>query len=83
MHQRPGRPDTIITDAMEHSQKGTYHDCPPKDPTNSWKSQMQIFTPNQWTEAVDPCGWIREKLEEAEEEGDPVRGPAVSINLNP
>jgi hypothetical protein len=30
----------------------------------------------------DPCGWIRENLEEAEEEGDPVE-PAVSINLAP
>jgi hypothetical protein len=27
------RPDTI-TEAMEHSQKGIYHDCPPKDPTS-------------------------------------------------
>ena len=45
---------------------------------------MQIFTPNQWTEAADPCGWIGEKLEEAEEEeGNPVEGPAVSINLDP
>jgi len=30
-------------------------------------------------EAADPCGWIRGKLEEAEEEGNPVGGPAVSI----
>jgi hypothetical protein len=29
---------------------------------------MQTFAPNQWTEAVDACGWIREKLEEAEED---------------
>ena len=43
---------------------------------------MQIFIPIQWTEASDPCGWIREKLEEAEKEGDPVGGPAVSINLD-
>jgi hypothetical protein len=28
------RPDTI-TEAMQHSQKGTYDDCPLKDPTNS------------------------------------------------
>jgi hypothetical protein len=28
------RPDTI-TEAMEHSPKGIYHDCPPKDPTSS------------------------------------------------
>jgi hypothetical protein len=27
---------------------------------------------------INPCGWIRENLEEAEEEGDPVWGPAVS-----
>jgi hypothetical protein len=33
--------------------------------------------------ACDPCGSIREKLEEAEEEDDPVGGPAVSINLDP
>jgi hypothetical protein len=49
-----------ISEAMEHSQKGTYHDYPPKDWTSSWKSQMQIFAPNQWTEAADPCCWIRE-----------------------
>jgi hypothetical protein len=36
--------------------------CPLKGPTNSWKSQMQIFLPNQWAEAGEPCWWIREKL---------------------
>ena len=40
------RPDTN-TEAMEYSQTGTYHDCPPKDPTSNCKSQMQIFAPNQ------------------------------------
>jgi hypothetical protein len=44
---------------------------------------MQLFVHNQLTEAADPCGWIRERLEEAEEEGNPVGGPAVSINLDP
>jgi hypothetical protein len=44
---------------------------------------MQIFAPNQWTEADDPCGSIRERLEEAEKEGDPVGVPAVSSNLDP
>jgi hypothetical protein len=44
---------------------------------------MQIFVPNQWTEAADSCGCIRKRLEEAEKEGDPVRGPALSINLKP
>ena len=59
------RPDTITED-MECSQKGTYHDYPPEDPISSWKSQRQIFAPNQWTEAADPCRWIRGKLKEAE-----------------
>jgi hypothetical protein len=44
---------------------------------------MQILAPNQWTEAANPCGWIRERLEEAQKKGDPVRRPAVSINLDP
>jgi hypothetical protein len=44
---------------------------------------MQIFAPNQWTEAADPCCCTRERLEEAEKEDNPVRGPAISINLNP
>jgi hypothetical protein len=45
---------------------------------------MQIFIPNQWREAADPYGRLREKLKEAEEEeGDPVGGATVSINLEP
>jgi hypothetical protein len=44
------------------------------------ESDADIYT--QWIEAADPCGWIREKLEEAEEEGDPIGRPAVSINLD-
>jgi hypothetical protein len=43
---------------------------------------MQILTPKQWVEAYDPRGWIRGTLEEAEEEGDPVGGPAVTTNLD-
>jgi len=44
---------------------------------------MQIYAPNQRTEAADPSGWIRENLEEAEEEGNPVGVPGVLINLDP
>ena len=66
---------------MEHSHKRTCHDCLTKDPTSNWKSQIQIFAPNQCTEAADPCGWIREKLEEADKE-EPVGGLAISINLD-
>jgi hypothetical protein len=32
----------------------------------------------QWAESADPCGYIRERLEEAEEEGNAVGEPAVS-----
>ena len=42
---------------------------------------MQMFIPKQWTEAFDPRGSIREKLEEAEEEGNPVGEPTISTNL--
>jgi hypothetical protein len=44
---------------------------------------MQIFAPNQWTEAAYPCDWIIGMFEEVEEEDDPVGGAAVSINLVP
>jgi hypothetical protein len=44
---------------------------------------MHIFKPSQWTEDGDPCYGIREKLEEAEEEGIPMQRPAVSTNLDP
>jgi hypothetical protein len=68
---------------MECSQKGTYHDYPLENPTSSWKSQMKIFAPNQWTEDADPCGWIRESLEEPEDKGSPVGGPVVSNSGSP
>jgi hypothetical protein len=44
---------------------------------------MQIYAPNQWTEAADPCGCITKRQEEAKKEGNHVGGPAVSINLDP
>jgi hypothetical protein len=43
---------------------------------------MEIFTPNQWTEAAAPVIELG-KAEEAEEKGNPVGGPGVSINLDP
>ena len=47
------------------------------------ESQMKIFIPNRLKKFTDPCGWISEKLIEAEQEGNPVGRPAVSTNLNP
>ena len=55
---------------------------PAERPNKKLKESMQIFTSNQWTEAGDPCGWIREKLEVAKEEDDPIGRPAVSTNLD-
>jgi hypothetical protein len=35
---------------------------------------MQVSVPHEWTEVADSWGWIREKLEEAEVEGNTVGG---------
>jgi hypothetical protein len=61
-------------------QIGTYHGCPLRRPISCWLRERQMLIPKQWTEVGDPCGWIREKLEEAEE-GNPIGRPAVSTNL--
>jgi len=44
-HRVVPRPDPI-TEAMESSHKGTYHDCPPKDPTSSWKRCRYLHPTN-------------------------------------
>jgi hypothetical protein len=44
---------------------------------------LLILMLNQWTEVGVPCGWIREKLEDAEEEGNLIGRPAVSTKLDP
>jgi hypothetical protein len=61
------RLDTI-TEAMEHSLKRGL----------SWPHSQR---PNKQLKESD--GWIRERQKEAEMEGDPIGGPAVSINLDP
>ena len=48
--------------------------------TSSWLRQRQILTPNHWTEIRDSCGRIRERLKEAEEEGEPIGRPTLSTN---
>jgi len=71
------RPDAI-TEAVACSQTGAYHDCPPKDPKAA-ESDADICT-----QPVDrSCGWIREKLEEAEEGGDSIGRTAISTNPHP
>jgi hypothetical protein len=40
---------------------------------------MQILAPKQWAEAGDPWGWIIEKLEEAEEKGNPIGRQPVQL----
>jgi hypothetical protein len=60
--------------------KETHHDF--RQRLNK-KLKKVRFAPNQWTASADPYDWIRWKLEEAEEEGDPVGGSAVSTNIEP
>ena len=53
-----------------------------RDRSQARLRQKQLLTPNQWSEVEDPCGWIKERLEEAEEEDDPIRRPTLSTNLD-
>ena len=46
-------------------------------------TEMDVDTPNHWTEVRDPYGGIRGRIEGAEGEGDPIGRPAVSTNLDP
>jgi hypothetical protein len=66
------RPDTN-PDTMVCLQTESLHGCPLKGTVSSWKGQMQIYTPNQWTYAGEPCDWTGERLEEVEEVDDPIR----------
>ena len=70
-----------VTDAMVWLQTGAYPGGPVKSPVSSLNSQMHTIPPKQWTEACDPCDWIRENLEG--EEGDSIGRPAVWTNMDP
>jgi hypothetical protein len=74
------RPNTI-TEAMEHSQRGIYHDYPQKYPTSTWVRCSYLY-PTNGQKQLTPVVELG-KLREAEEKGDSVGGPAVSINLDP
>jgi hypothetical protein len=52
-------------------------------PNKQLKESDAILTSTQWSEAGDPCGCLREKLEEAQEEGNPIRRPTDSTSLEP
>ena len=45
--------------------------------------QSRYLNPTTGLKSGIPCGWIKERLEEVEEEGDPIGRPAVSTNLDP
>ena len=53
---------------------------PLRGPTSSWLRQIQILIPNKCNEVEDPCIWIRERLEEVEEEEGPIGRPAGSAS---
>jgi hypothetical protein len=48
---------------MQHSQKGTYHDCPLEDPTSS-RIKCRYLLPTSEQKLLNPVEWGR--LEEAE-----------------
>jgi hypothetical protein len=46
--------------------------------------QLKESDADTYTQPMDhPCGRIKGRMEEAEEESDPIRKPAVSTNLDP
>ena len=47
------RPDTI-TEAMEHSQKGTYHDCPPKTQQAAERVRCRYLHPTNGQKQLTP-----------------------------
>jgi hypothetical protein len=72
------RPETI-TEAMERSIKGTYHDCLQKDPTGNWRVKYRYLHPINEQKVLTPVV----ELGKIWKKGDPLGGPAVSINLDP
>jgi hypothetical protein len=72
----------IITDAMEHSQKRGLAWLQSRRPNKQLKESEADSCTQPMDRSSWPCCWIRERLKEAEEEGNPVGGPAVSINLD-
>jgi hypothetical protein len=56
---------------------------PSERPNNQLRESDEDIYTKTMCRSWWPCGWIRKKLKEAEEKGDPVGGPAVSINLEP
>ena len=54
----------------------------PSDPNSSFMIQMQIFSPNQWIEASDPCCWINE-VKDIKEEDIPVVGSLSQLKCSP
>jgi hypothetical protein len=44
---------------------------------------MQILTANHWTEVVDPCGRVHERIEGTEGDANPIGRAKMSTNLEP
>jgi hypothetical protein len=51
-------------------------------PEADW-DRHRYLTFNYWTEVGDPYAWIRGRIEEADEEGNPIGKPTVSTNPDP
>jgi hypothetical protein len=44
---------------------------------------MQILTVNHWTEVTEPYGRVRERVEGAERDGNPLGRPPISTTWTP
>ena len=54
-----------------------------KTPKTAERVRCRYLYPNNGFKLLTLCDWIKKKLEEIEEEGNPVGGPAISRNLVP
>jgi hypothetical protein len=79
---------TIILSKETQTQKDMqqrehYCGCPLRGSTSSWLRQMQILTTYHWSEVGDFYGQVRERIEESEEDGNPIGRTAVATNMDP
>jgi hypothetical protein len=44
---------------------------------------MKIFRANHWTEVVNPCRGVGRRIEGTEWDGNPIKRPIVSTNMDP
>jgi hypothetical protein len=72
---------TLLLRVWSTHKKGPSMTVPRKTQQAAKRVRCRYLHPTNGQKQLNP-GWNREKLKEAEEKGEPVGGPAVSINLD-